>query len=116
MASQSLVPDAQHADSHAHPSQGTYVKVAAFLAVVTAIEVLIYYINAFESVLVPMLIVLSAVKFVVVVGYFMHLKFDSRMLAFMFTAAMLVSLAVFIGTWLVMDNDAVTQFIGDMSV
>jgi hypothetical protein len=46
----------------------------------------------------------------------MHLKFDNRMLGFMFTAAMLVSIAVFIATWLVMHNDAVTQFIGYMSV
>lgn len=116
MASHPIVPDAQRADAHAHPSQGTYVKIAAFLAVITAVEVAIYYIEALESLLVPLLIVLSVVKFVIVVGYFMHLKFDSRMLMFIFTAAMLVSLAVFIGTWLIMDNDAVTQFIEDMSV
>jgi cytochrome c oxidase subunit IV len=116
MASQPLVHDAQHGDGHAHPSQGTYVKIAAFLAIITAVEVLIYYVNFFESVLVPLLVILSAVKFVTVVGYFMHLKFDNRMLGFMFAAAMIISLAVFIGTFLVMDNDAVTHFIGDMSV
>ena len=116
MASHHAVPDAQHSDMHAHPSQGTYVKIAIFLAIITAIEVLIYYIDAFEGILVPALVLLSAVKFVTVVGYFMHLKFDNRMLAFMFTAAMLVSMAVYIATWLVMYNDAVTQFIGDMSV
>jgi cytochrome c oxidase subunit 4 len=116
MASHPVVPDAQHADSHAHPSQGMYIKIALFLAVITGIEVLIYYIEALEGVLVPTLIALSAVKFVTVVGYFMHLKFDNRMLAFIFTAAMLVSIAVYIGTWLVMHNDHITQFIGDMSV
>ena len=116
MASHHAVPDAQHSDMHAHPSQGTYIKVAIFLAIITGVEVFIYYIDAFESFLVPTLIILSAVKFVTVVGYFMHLKFDSRMLAFTFTAAMLVSIAVYIATWLVMNNDAVTQFIGDMSV
>ena len=116
MASHPAVHDAQHGDGHAHPSQGTYVKIAIFLAIVTGIEVFIYYVNAFEGILVPALVLLSAVKFITVVGYFMHLKFDSRMLAFMFTAAMLVSMAVYIATWLVMHNDAVTQFIGDMSV
>jgi cytochrome c oxidase subunit IV len=116
MASHHTVPDAQHADMHGHPSQGTYVKIAIFLAIVTAIEVAIYYIDAIRPVLVPILIVLSAVKFIMVVAYFMHLKFDNRMLGITFTASMLVSIAVFIATWLIMNNDAVTQFIGDMSV
>lgn len=116
MASHHTVPDAQHSDMHEHPSQGTYVKIAIFLAIITGVEVLIYYIEALEGILVPALVLLSAVKFVTVVGYFMHLKFDNRMLGFIFTAALLVSLAVYIATWLVMNNDAVTQFIGDMSV
>lgn len=110
------VPDAQHADMHAHPSQGTYIRIAAFLAIVTGLEVFIYYIDAFEAFLVPTLVVLSAVKFITVVAYFMHLRFDNRMLGFMFTAAMLVSLAVYIATWLITNNDAVTQFTADMSV
>lgn len=116
MASHHAVPDAQHSDMHEHPTQGTYIKVAIFLAIITAVEVAIYYIDAFSSFLVPTLIILSAVKFITVVGYFMHLKFDSKLLGFTFTAAMLVSMAVFIATWLVVNNDAVTQFIGDMSV
>lgn len=116
MSTHHAVPDAQHSDMHEHPSQGTYIKIAIFLAIITGVEVLIYYIEAFEAFLVPTLVVLSAIKFITVVAYFMHLKFDSRMLAFTFTASMLVSMAVFIATWLVMNNDAVTQFIGDMSV
>ena len=86
------------------------------MKIITAVEVLIYYIDALEGILVPALVLLSAVKFITVVGYFMHLKFDSRLLGFMFTAAMLVSIAVYLATWLVINNDAVTQFIGDMSV
>lgn len=116
MSTHHAVPDAQHSDMHEHPSQGTYIKIAIFLAIITGVEVLIYYIEAFEAFLVPTLVVLSAIKFITVVAYFMHLKFDSRMLGFTFTASMLVSMAVFIATWLVMNNDAVTQFIGDMSV
>lgn len=116
MASHHAVPDAQHSDMHAHPSQGTYIKIAIFLAIITGVEVLIYYIEALEGILVPTLIILSAIKFITVVAYFMHLKFDNRMLGITFTASMLVSIAVFVATWLVMNNDAVTQFIGDMSV
>ena len=94
----------------------TALWVAIALAIITAIEVAIYYIPALEGVLVPLLLALSLVKFVAVVAYFMHLKFDSKLLGFTFTAAMLVSIAVYLATWLVINNDAVTQFIGDMSV
>jgi cytochrome c oxidase subunit IV len=117
MASNAVVHDAQHSDAgHAHPSQSTYVKIAAILAVITGIEVLIYYVNAFSDVLVPMLLILSAVKFVIVVGYFMHLKFDSKLLMWTFAFAMIISVAVFIGTWLMQHHDSVTQFTGDMSI
>jgi cytochrome c oxidase subunit 4 len=116
MASNAVVRDAQHSDEgHAHPSQADYVKIAAILAVITAVEVLIYYIEALSDFLVPMLVALSAVKFIMVVGYFMHLKFDSKLLLWTFTFAMIISGAVFIGLWL-MQHDSVTQFTGDMSI
>lgn len=117
MASNAAVHDAQHSDEgHAHPSQATYIKIAAILAVITGVEVLIYYIDALSDFLVPMLLVLSAVKFIMVVGYFMHLKFDSKLLMWTFAFAMIISVAVFIGTWLMQHHDAVTQFTGDMSI
>jgi cytochrome c oxidase subunit IV len=118
MASQPVVRDAQHADqhSHEHPSQKKYVQIAAILAIITAVEVLVYYVESIESLLVPTLIVLSAVKFVMVVGYFMHLKFDSKMLTWMFTFGMIISVAVFIGLWLMQHHDKITQFTGDMSI
>src|SRR5687767_5885185 len=62
-------------DSHDHPGEMVYIKIAAILAAVTAIEVVIYYIEALKDVLVPALLLLSAGKFIAVVGYFMHLKF-----------------------------------------
>lgn len=118
MASEPVVHDAEHADLHVHehPSQAKYVQIAIFLAIITAVEVAIYYIDALSGILVPTLIILSVIKFITVVGYFMHLKFDSKLLTWTFTAAMLISLAVFIGTWLVMNYDAVEQFTGDMSI
>jgi cytochrome c oxidase subunit IV len=68
--------------AHDHPGELTYVKVAIILAIITAVEVAIYYIPwVLESgVLVPALIVLSAVKFFIVVSYFMHLRFDDALL------------------------------------
>lgn len=84
----------EHAEEHATPQ--TYVRIALILAVITAVEVVIYYMPALRSVLVPALIVLSLAKFLAVVGYFMHLKTDSKILQFMFAAGLIVSLAVFL--------------------
>src|SRR5690606_18708422 len=66
-----------------HPTTGQYVKIAIVLAVVTAVEVALFYID--EAVDMagwdgPLLIVLSFFKFVVVIGWFMHLRFEKPML------------------------------------
>lgn len=103
-------------DEHAHPSLQAYVRIAIILAIITAIEVAIYYIPAMQDVLVPALVVLSAIKFVMVVGYFMHLKFDDSLLTFIFGAAFIVSIIIFIGLWVVMYYDNASVFHGNMSI
>ena len=105
-----------HGSEHTHPSLRTYVNVAIVLSIITAVEVLIYYIEALEGVLVPALILLSAIKFVTVIGYFMHLKFDTRMLTFAFSAALIISIVLFIALWVIMDYDAPTVFNSNMSI
>lgn len=90
--------------AHDHPGELAYVKVAIILALITAIEVAIYYIPWVHDsgVLVPALIVLSAIKFFIVVSWFMHLKFDDHLLRRVFIfglifggALILALLAVF---------------------
>lgn len=85
-----------NAQDHAHPTERSYIRIAAILAAITIAEVAIYYIEALERVLVPMLIVMSVVKFVMVVSFFMHLKFDDRRLAYIFIAALIITLSVVI--------------------
>lgn len=86
-----------HDAAHSHPGELEYIKIAAILAVVTAIEVVIYYIEALESILVPALLLLSAGKFIAVVGYFMHLKFDDKRFTWVFVAGLVISFSVFLG-------------------
>ena len=87
-----------HGDEHekAHASDKTYIRIAIFLTVITVVEVIIYYIPSFRPLLVPVLIVLSLAKFATVVGYFMHLKFDSQVFRVMFIAGLVLSLGVFV--------------------
>jgi cytochrome c oxidase subunit IV len=61
-----------------HPSPNEYVRIAIILAVITGMEVAIYYVDVSNAVLIPVLYVFSLIKFVLVVLWFMHLKFDSR--------------------------------------
>ena len=98
---------------HAHPGEQTYIKIAVFLAVITLIEVVIYYLESSGSILVPALIVLSVIKFVTVVAYFMHLKFDDRRLGWIFTFGFLLAAAVFIAVAVMHYYHPVVQFVSD---
>lgn len=63
----------------AHPTPRVYWAIAAFLAVVTAIEIAIPNISALDSVKVPLLWALAALKFGTVVGFFMHLRYERKL-------------------------------------
>ena len=78
----------------AHPTPATYLKIAAILAVVTAIEVALFYIEALASLLLPMFLILSAVKFLLVAMFYMHLRFESSMFSWFFAGGLLLAAAV----------------------
>ncbi len=78
----------------------TYVFTAIFLAVVTVVEVLAVEVPDFPlwsgNLLVPVLLILMAVKFFTVAWVFMHLKFDKPILTWAFYSGFFVALAVYI--------------------
>lgn len=86
----------EHTQERPHPGPKTYVQVAVILAVITAIEVATFYVQGLGPVLIPLLLVLSAAKFTLVVGYYMHLKFDSRLFTGFFVSGLLVASMVVI--------------------
>lgn len=61
-----------------HPSAKEYVRIGLILGVLTALEIGASYSGISSAVLIPTLFVLAFVKFVLVVLWFMHLKFDDR--------------------------------------
>ncbi len=65
------------------------------LAVITAAEVAIYYVDALEDVLVPFLIAFALIKFIMVALYFMHLKFDSKLFRRFFVTGIVLAFFVF---------------------
>ena len=80
----------------AHPGPLEYIKIGLILAAITAVEVGIYYIEAIEGVLVPILIVLSALKFSMVVLWFMHLRFDSRLFAWLLAGGLMLAVMLMV--------------------
>jgi cytochrome c oxidase subunit IV len=80
-----------------HASVKTYVLIGIILTIITAVEVAVFYIPALASVLVPVLIVLSAAKFVIVVQFYMHLKFDSPIFSRVFFAPLFLAVFLVIG-------------------
>ena len=85
-----------HADAHEHGmSDAGYIKIAIILALITALEVSTYYVD-FGPLFMPSLIIMMVVKFVMVVSYFMHLKFDSKIFSFLFYTGLGLALFVYI--------------------
>ena len=80
----------------AHPGPAEYIKIGLTLAVITALEVAVYYVDSLEDVLIPILIVLSALKFSLVVMWFMHLKFDNRLFSTFFVGGLILVAALFV--------------------
>ncbi len=87
----------------AHPTPAQYVKIAVGLAILTAIEVGLFYVN--EAVQLgwintAALLVLAFLKFVIVVGWYMHIRYEratvSRFFTFGFVLAFTLYAAVLI--------------------
>ena len=84
---------------HAHPSDRSYVGIALILALITAAEVATFYLeDELGSVLIPALLVMMVVKFAMVAGWFMHLRFDSNLFTRMFVSGIVLAVAVYVGT------------------
>jgi len=99
MAEMAHAADTQHTDAaggnhlESHASSRFYIIIGVVLAIITGIEVALYYVPfgpALSKLLVPTLLVLSAAKFVGVVGYYMHLKFDNHLFTILFVMGLLL--------------------------
>ena len=96
-----LLPAGDHHGAgmeHAHPTWSTYWKVATVLTLITAVEVWIYYVPAITSsrLFVPLLLILSAIKFAIVVLFYMHLKYDHRLFRVLFTGPLIIAMTTIV--------------------
>src|SRR5688500_10463427 len=96
------VDDVEHADHVEHPRDLLYVKVALMLGALTALEVATYFWEdifgptprtmALVLTLFPMMII----KFLTVIFYFMHLKYDNPLFKRVFLFGLILAIIVFL--------------------
>lgn len=81
---------------HAHPGPWRYIQIAVILAVITAAEVVLYYIDMPDGLLVAALLFFSTIKFALVALYFMHLRFDAPLFRKLFMVGIILAFAVYV--------------------
>ena len=89
-------------DGHGHAGEHSwtdkkYVMVAVYLAILTAVEVGLSYLHPSFAPWLPtvLLIAIMIVKFVTVVLFFMHLKFDDKWFGRLFWTGLILAVVVY---------------------
>ncbi len=84
-------PPASGGRQRAHPGASEYLRIATILAVLTAMELAVFYIPTMRMWQVPVLLALSATKFTLVVLFYMHLKFDHPTFSWLFVLGLAIA-------------------------
>ncbi len=85
-----------------HPSDAQYWKVGAILGLITLAEVSTYFIadppydHPLAALLIGGLIVMMIAKFVTIGAYFMHLKYDNKVLQWVFVSGLVLAIGVYV--------------------
>lgn len=99
--------DHAHAASHAHEKSKfhTFVQLAMILAVITGVEIIIIFIPFSYAVLFTTLAILSAVKFLAVILWFMHLIYDRVLCTIVFFIGMILAGGTLLALLALFTND-----------
>jgi cytochrome c oxidase subunit 4 len=82
------------AELHKHHTDMFYVRIAIALAILTALETSTYWFD-FGPFFMPALLTMMSIKFVMVVLFFMHLRFDSKWFNMVFWVGIGLALIVY---------------------
>ena len=82
-----------------HPTFNQYVVIAIILFAITIVEFLLIWdragiVDSLGPSKIPVLVLLSAIKFAIVIMFYMHLKFDNRLLGSIFIAGLLLAFLI----------------------
>jgi cytochrome c oxidase subunit IV len=78
--------------NNAHSKFHIFVQIAMVLSVITGIEIVLVYLPFAKWLIVSLLVILSAVKFLFVIFYFMHLRWDKIFCTILFFIGLVMAL------------------------
>lgn len=79
-----------------HPSTFTYLKIFIILSVMTLIEFGVFYLDLDSALMTWIIFALSFAKFVLVVGFYMHLKMDDWRFRVLFVAPFIIMIFILV--------------------
>ena len=90
-----------HQEGH-HPTFKQYVLVAIILFAITIVEFVLIWpragiVDSLGYSKLPLLAILSAIKFAIVIAFYMHLKFDNKLFTWVFLAGLFLAFGVMVG-------------------
>jgi cytochrome c oxidase subunit 4 len=80
------------ANNSAHSKFHTFVQIAMMLSVITGVEIVLVYLPFAKWLIVSTLVILSAVKFLFVIFYFMHLRWDKIFCTILFFIGLILAI------------------------
>ncbi len=83
------------AHGHGHPQPRDYVRIFVVLFVLTVLEITASYVAMPQWLFISGLVGMAVAKFALVVGFYMHLKFDSLMFRRLFVFGIALAVTVF---------------------
>ena len=86
---------AHSSEEEGHPTVWSYIIVAIILAVITIIEVIAFFFDDYitRTLFIIVFLVLSGVKFAIVIMFYMHLKFDNILFSRLFIGGLTLAAA-----------------------
>lgn len=80
----------------------SYARIGIILAILTLIEFGVLYVPGLKPIVIGLLVVLSIAKLILVVQFYMHLRFERRVLGWVFLAGIGLSLSLWFALWAIM--------------
>lgn len=79
-----------HDHGHDEDKFHIYVQIAMLLAVITGVEIVVIYLPFPKALVITVLALLSVVKFLYVIFYFMHLRWDKPFCTILFFMGLII--------------------------
>ena len=99
MSDKPTIPETHAEAAHEAPGEGTYFAIFLLLAALTVVELMVTYL---QLVKVPLLLGLSIGKAWLVVQFYMHLRYDRRILTWSFLIPVIAGVVITLFmSWLV---------------